>query len=136
MLTRRQREALRSRSAKGRNELGTIDPPRPTRVRVGERRQPMAPWTEIKSPGLAAVLAFFCAGLGHFYVGDFQRGIMFFIVLPICVGFAAVMSVLMMQPLLLILCWLVSAATYVFQIIDAYGCAEQANRAAMGWRRR
>ncbi|HZU95868.1 MAG TPA: hypothetical protein VFF73_04110 [Planctomycetota bacterium] len=96
----------------------------------------MAPWTEIKSPGLAAVLAFFCAGLGHFYVGDFQRGIMFFIVLPICVGFAAVMSVLMMQPLLLILCWLVSAATYVFQIIDAYGCAEQANRAAMGWRRR
>jgi TM2 domain-containing membrane protein YozV len=133
MLTSRQR-ALRSRSAKGRNEMKPADRDPRRVVRVGDRRQPVAPWTEVKSPGLAAVLAFFCAGLGHFYVGDFGRGIMFFMVLPFCIAATMVLSVLAGQPLMLVLIWLVSAATYVYQIIDAYGCAEQANRRAFGGR--
>jgi hypothetical protein len=100
-------------------------------------------YVEWKSPGVAAVLAFFCAGLGHFYVGKFGRGILFFLVLPACV---AVMTLGGMLSILssgggveslnvfVLLVALASLGSHVFQIMDAYQCAEDVNRAAQRWR--
>ena len=140
MLTNRQRQALRARSREG---LKAFEPRRREVVSRGAWRQAPVQYVEWKSPGVAAVLAFFCAGLGHFYVGKFGRGILFFLVLPACV---AVMTLGGMLSILssgggveslnvfVLLVALASLGSHVFQIMDAYQCAEDVNRAAQRWR--
>ncbi len=140
MLTNRQRQALRARSGEG---LKAFEPRMREVVSRGARRQAPVQYVEWKSPGVAAVLAFFCAGLGHFYVGKFGRGILFFLVLPACLAVMAVAGMLSIASsgggmesmnALVLLIALASLGSHVFQIMDAYQCAEEVNRAARRWR--
>ena len=75
--------------------------------------------TELKSPGVAAVLSFFIPGVGQIYNGEFLRGLFWLIVTP---GFW-----LGTGGMLGWICHLVSAAT-------AYHRAEVVNRRRLGGR--
>jgi hypothetical protein len=111
------------------------------RVQRGAVRRPVASPTELKSPGLAAILAFFCAGLGHFYVGAFGRGLLFFLVVPVSVSFLVLFGAISVFSsasslggafenlnLLVLIISMASIAAHAFQIMDAYACAEESNR--------
>jgi hypothetical protein len=100
--------------------------------------------TFAKSPGVAVILAFFWPGLGHFYAGYFGRG--FFVLLcpvvllllyvfvavpaaqrPDKASAAGSLGLIFVGIFILVELW---------QIVDAYRCAEASNRAGAGGRRR
>lgn len=90
--------------------------------------------TFLKSPGVAAVLAFFWPGLGHLYCGKFGRALfamfaplalLILIFLASSAGGRANEGALTR----LFLLWVALALLlYFWQIMDAYGCAESMNR--------
>jgi hypothetical protein len=100
-------------------------------------------YPELRSTGVAAVLAFFVPGLGHFYVGRFRRGILFLGGVPlglVALGLGSTVSIVSTAPdllnsfvrihLLMILLGLLFVVSHLVQMIDAHRCALQANRLA------
>lgn len=77
-----------------------------------------------KSPGLALFLSIFFPGLGHIYVGSYERALMIISGIGICVT-AMVFSDGRLWPL-----GFVIAFSYFFAIFDAYREAQIANLAA------
>lgn len=82
--------------------------------------QPMYPMVQMKNAGIAAILAFLIAGLGHIYLGLITKGIVFMI--------------------LMVVLWIVGIFTFgigfivyiifwLWQIYDAYNKANQYNAA-------
>jgi len=82
--------------------------------------QPMYPMAQMKNAGIAAVLAFLIAGLGHIYLGLITKGIMYII--------------------LMVVLWIVGIFTFgigfiiyivfwLWQIYDAYNKANEYNAA-------
>jgi TM2 domain-containing membrane protein YozV len=72
-----------------------------------------------KSPGVAAVLSFFWAGLGQIYNGEIGKGVMLIILHAI--------SWLMM---LIIIGFITTPILWIYGMIDAYKTAEKINAAA------
>ena len=87
----------------------------PTRAYV----DPMA-----KSPGLALFLSIFFPGLGHIYVGSYERALMVIGGIGVCIA-AIVYSGGRLWPLAFVI-----AFAYFFAIFDAYREAQIANLAA------
>lgn len=77
-----------------------------------------------KSPGLALFLSIFFPGLGHIYVGAYERALMIISAIGICVT-AMVFTDGRLWPLAFII-----AFCYFFAIFDAYRDAQIANLAA------
>ena len=82
--------------------------------------QPMYPQGQVKNAGIAAVLAFLIAGLGHIYLGLVTKGIMYIIIMVVLwvVG---------------VFTWGIGFIIYIvfwlWQIYDAYNKANQYNAA-------
>jgi len=69
-----------------------------------------------KSPGLAAVLSFFWAGLGQIYNGEISKGILLIVAFAISCGLIAVVIGFFTTPIL-----------WIYGMIDAYKTAEKFN---------
>jgi TM2 domain-containing membrane protein YozV len=69
-----------------------------------------------KSPGLAAVLSFFWAGLGQIYNGEIGKGILLIVVFAISCGLIAVVVGMFTTPIL-----------WIYGMVDAYKTAEKFN---------
>ncbi|MDE5413095.1 hypothetical protein [Alkalihalobacterium chitinilyticum] len=70
----------------------------------------------MKNPGLAAVLSFFCAGLGQVYNGEIAKGIAFII--------AYFISGLLM---LVLIGFITTPILWIWGMVDAYRTAERIN---------
>jgi TM2 domain-containing membrane protein YozV len=80
--------------------------------------QPAYPAVPLKNAGIAAVLAFLIAGLGHIYLGLVTKGILY-IVLTIVLWILAVFT-LGITLIIYVIFW-------IWQIYDAYKLANQYN---------
>ena len=69
-----------------------------------------------KSPGLAAVLSFFWAGLGQIYNGEISKGILLIVAFAISCGLMAVVVGFFTTPIL-----------WIYGMVDAYKTAEKFN---------
>jgi len=69
-----------------------------------------------KSPGLAAVLSFFWAGLGQIYNGEISKGILLIVAYAISCGLMAVVVGFFTTPIL-----------WIYGMVDAYKTAEKFN---------
>jgi TM2 domain-containing membrane protein YozV len=69
-----------------------------------------------KSPGLAAVLSFFWAGLGQIYNGEISKGILLIVVYAISCGLMALVIGFFTTPIL-----------WIYGMVDAYKTAEKFN---------
>ena len=80
----------------------------------------------MKSPALAACLSFLCGGLGQLYCGRIGRG------LAIMLAPALLVLVIVLggfpHPGLVIALYATLLAFWVWQLVDAYRCAERSNQ--------
>jgi len=76
--------------------------------------------TQIKNPGVAAILSFLWVGLGQIYNGEIMKGILLMVVYSI--------SWLMM---FIVIGFITTPILFIWGIYDAYSVAERINR--KGW---
>jgi TM2 domain-containing membrane protein YozV len=69
-----------------------------------------------KSPGLAAVLSFFWAGLGQIYNGEISKGI----ILLVCYGVSCVLMAVVIG-------FITTPILWIYGMVDAYKTAEKFN---------
>ncbi|MDW5562749.1 MAG: DUF6677 family protein [Methanomassiliicoccus sp.] len=81
--------------------------------------QPMYAPVPLKNAGLAAVLAFLWAGLGHIYLGLIGKGILYMVL----------MVVFWIIGILTIIGLIIPLVFWIWQIYDAYKLANQYNSA-------
>ena len=80
--------------------------------------QPMYAPVPLKNAGLAAVLAFLWAGLGHIYLGLITKGILYMVLTVVL----AVLGVFTLG-----ITWIIWFVFWIWQIYDAYKMANQYN---------
>lgn len=101
-----------------------------------------------RSPGVAAVLAFFYPGLGHIYAGRFAQGFGLMILPPLAIGawlFAGSAWASSTRSDggreakftgVLLIALIAAVVLYVWQIVNAYACASPQRQLGRGFRRR
>ena len=104
----------------------------PVLPRVQPARVVRTPTQPQKNPGLAAILSFFWPGLGQFYNGNFDKGLLM-ICFPVVVWPVVALSIvgILIVPHLLIVAvfaCLIVPILWLWSVIDAYQSAERYNR--------
>ncbi|HEY9247007.1 MAG TPA: zinc-ribbon domain-containing protein [Candidatus Methanoperedens sp.] len=86
--------------------------------------------TQVKNPGIAALLSFLISGAGQIYNGQLAKGIAAFITMTI--GFIiAISTPSVMDPamlLLILFMWIVILIVWIYWVYDAYNTAQKINR--------
>jgi len=88
--------------------------------------QPQVPFRE-KSAGVAAVLSFLWAGLGHLYVGKLGLGLVLMLLYPFILFFGLIVLAVALGVFGLILFAVIVLVIWVWCIFDSYKLANEYN---------